>query len=71
MGYAKHKEASRFQRFRARRKAQGMRELRLWVPDTRAPGFAEELRRQLALVEGSLEDRETLDFITHAADWSE
>jgi len=71
MGYAKHEEASRFQRFRARRKAQGMRELRLWVPDTRSPGFAEELRRQLALVEGALEDRETLDFIAHTADWSE
>jgi len=64
-----HSEETRFQRFRARRKAQGMKELRLWVPDTKRPGFAREIRRQLALVEGSPEDKETLTFIEHAADW--
>jgi hypothetical protein len=45
-----------------------MRQVVLWVPDTRRPGFADEMRRQLALVEGSTEDRQTLDFIEAAAD---
>lgn len=71
MGHARHKETTRFQRFRARRKAQGMREIRLWVPDTRRQDFAEEIRRQLALIESSTEDQKTLAFIEHAADWSE
>ena len=33
------------QRYRQRRAMQGMKLLRLWVPDPAAPGFAEELRR--------------------------
>jgi hypothetical protein len=38
---------------------QGMRLLQLWVPDTEAPGFAEECRRQSALVSGkpTVDDR--------------
>ncbi len=71
MRHAHHSEETRFQRFRARRKAQGMKELRLWVPDTKRPGFAEEMKMQLAMVEGSMEDEETLAFIEHAADWSD
>ena len=30
-------------------KAQGFRQLNLWVPDTRSPRFAEECRRQSRL----------------------
>jgi len=53
----------------ANRAALGLRPVVLWVPDTRRPGFADELRRQLALVEADADDRETLDFIETAADW--
>ncbi len=62
------------QRHRAygdRLKARGLRQVVLWVPDTRRPGFAEEVRRQLALVEGSEDDQETLAFTLAAADWSD
>ncbi|WP_348530591.1 antitoxin MazE family protein [Rhizobium sp. 16-449-1b] len=31
-------------------KVAGMRPIRIWVPDTRQPGFAEECRRQSLLV---------------------
>jgi hypothetical protein len=34
------------QRYRARMKRAGLRLVQLWVPDTRAHGFAEECRRQ-------------------------
>lgn len=34
------------QRYRARMRQSGLRLVQLWVPDTRAPGFAEECRRQ-------------------------
>ena len=33
-------------RHRARLRERGLRPLQVWVPDTRAPGFAEEARRQ-------------------------
>ena len=37
-------------RHRDKLRRQGMRLLQIWVPDTRAPGFAEEARRQGDLV---------------------
>ena len=37
-------------RHRARLRARGLRPLQVWVPDTRAPGFAEEARRQALAV---------------------
>jgi hypothetical protein len=35
---------------RAKLRALGLRPVQLWVPDTSAPGFAEECRRQSELV---------------------
>ena len=40
-------------RHRARLRAQGLRPLQVWVPDTRAPGFPEEARRQSLAAAGS------------------
>jgi hypothetical protein len=31
-------------------RAAGLRPVQIWVPDTRSPGFAEECRRQSAMV---------------------
>lgn len=50
--------------------ARGLRPVVLWVPDTLRPGFADEFRRQLALVEQAPDDRDTLEFIEAAADWN-
>lgn len=47
----------------------GMKLLRIWVPDTNAPGFAAEARRQAALLRDAPEQREALDFIEAAADF--
>jgi len=52
---------------RATRK--GMKLLRIWVPDTKAPGFAAEARRQAALLRDAPEQREALDFIEATADF--
>jgi len=71
MKHMQHQKETRIQRFRARRKAQGMKELRLWVPDTNRPEFAREMKRQLTLVESHPEDKETLTFIENAADWND
>ncbi len=38
---------SKFQRYRAKKKAQGLKEVRLWVPDANSPQF----KAQMALAE--------------------
>lgn len=60
--------APRVQRHRAQLKAQGMRPVQLWVPDTRSADFAAECRRQSALLAADPHERETLDWIEQAAD---
>ena len=62
---------TRLQQHRAARRAGGMKLLRIWVPDPRALGFAEEARRQAKLLAGAPEEAEALDFIEMAADWAE
>jgi hypothetical protein len=44
-----------------------MKLLRIWVPDPNAPGFAEEVARQAALLRGAPEEEEALEFIEAAA----
>ena len=60
---------SKFQRYRAVQRANGLKLVWLWVPDPQAPGFAEEARRQAQLLVGAHEEAEALDFIEQAADW--
>ena len=40
-------------RHRARLRREGLRPLQIWVPDTRAPNFADEARRQARAVAAS------------------
>ncbi len=42
--------AVRVERRRSKLRAAGLRPLQLWIPDTAAPGFAEECRRQCLLI---------------------
>jgi len=44
-------------------RAAGLRPLQIWVPDTRAPGFAAEARRQSELVGRSPESQEAQAWI--------
>jgi len=60
--------AQRVQRHRAQLKAQGMRPVQLWVPDTRSVDFAAECRRQSMLLAADPHEREMLDWIEQVAD---
>jgi hypothetical protein len=51
----------------AMRKA-GLRPVQVWVPDTSAPGFAEECRRQSLMLRDDPHEREIMDFLEAAAD---
>ena len=62
------------QAYRASRRAGGLKLLRVWVPDPSLPGFREETRRQAALLRGTPEQADALDFIEANADlgdWTE
>ncbi|MBF0152952.1 MAG: antitoxin MazE family protein [Magnetococcales bacterium] len=53
------------------RHSKGMRLLRIWVPDTRQPGFEKEAKRQADLLGGRPEEKEALAFIEAAFVWPE
>ena len=57
--------AERVERRRAKLRAAGLRPVQLWVPDTSAPGFAEECRRQsllIAAADATIERKRENDF---------
>lgn len=58
-------------RYRESMRRQGLRPLQIWVPDTSAPGFAEEARRQSRAVAAAREDQELNDFIARVTDWDD
>ena len=60
--------AERVRKRRDALRAQGLRPVQIWVPDTRAPGFAEECARQAAIVDAANRaDPELMDFLDAAA----
>ena len=59
----------RVQKHRDALRAQGLRPVQIWIPDTRAEGFAEECARQVA--EAATADRadpELMSFVDAALD---
>ncbi len=55
--------AGKMRVYRAKLRRQGLRPVQLWVPDTRAPGFAEALRQQSLLVSRSPGEERDIAFI--------
>jgi Protein of unknown function (DUF3018) len=49
--------------YRAKLRRQGLRPVQLWVPDTKAPGFADALRRQSLLVSRSAGEEGDIAFV--------
>ncbi len=61
----------RVAKHRNRLREQGLRPIQIWVPDTRAPGFAEEAHRQSALAaatDTAAEDQAWVDDISQFHD---
>jgi hypothetical protein len=48
---------------RERLRAQGLRPIQIWVPDTRSPNFAKEVRRQCLLANASPHAQDDQAFI--------
>jgi hypothetical protein len=60
--------SERVQQHRDRLRRAGLRPIQLWVPDTRRPGFAEEYRRQSALLADDPQERDTIEWLQAVAD---
>jgi hypothetical protein len=60
--------AQRVQKHRDALRAAGMRQVQIWVPDTRQEGFALECRRQSRLLRADLHEAETLHCLEAVAD---
>ncbi len=54
--------------YRARLRAQGLRPIQIWVPDTRTPEFAVEARRQSCLAATGAAATEDQAFLDALAD---
>jgi hypothetical protein len=63
MNDASPSRQDKFRRYRERKKAMGLREIRLWVPDVNAPGFQERLDKQIEAINASRSSREAMAWI--------
>jgi hypothetical protein len=55
----------RFQKHRAKMKAAGLRRVTLWVPDVNAPGFKEQLARDIAMINASADEKVILEELSN------
>ena len=67
MNDASPRRHDKFSAYRARKKASGLREVRLWLPDVRSAAFRKEVARQSLLLDHSADEREAADLMTRAA----
>jgi hypothetical protein len=61
----------RVREHRARLREQGMRPVQIWVPDVRAPEFAEEAHRQSRAVSASAQAANDQAFVDSISEWPE
>lgn len=58
----------RVKKYRSNLRKAGLRPVQIWVPDTRRQGFAEECRRQSALIKNDKQEKEVLRLLDETAD---
>jgi len=54
---------NKFRTYRANKRHQGLKLVRLWLPDSRSANVRRRIRRQCLAVRGTPADREALEFI--------
>lgn len=62
------KVAERVRAHREALRAAGLKPLQIWVPDIARPGFADECRRQSALLRNDRQESEVLEWLEAVAD---
>ena len=56
---------------RSKLRAQGLRPVQIWVPDTRSPEFAKEASRQSSLAARSPHAKTDQEFVDAISEWNE
>jgi Protein of unknown function (DUF3018) len=59
------------QKYRARLRARGLRQIQIWAPDVRSPAFLSEAHRQSATIAASARAKADQAFIDAVADWGD
>ncbi len=54
---------NKFRRYRAAKKARGLKEIRMWLPDVYSAEFKSEMARAAKELNGSQSEREAMEFI--------
>ena len=62
-----HESTDKVARHRARMRAAGLRPVQFWVPDTRSPEFATQVRQQCQSLKGDPAEADILRFTEEAA----
>lgn len=62
-----HESTGKVARHRERMRAAGLRPVQFWVPDTRSPEFAAQVREQCRSLKGDSAEAEVLRFTEGAA----
>ena len=53
---------NKYKAYRERKKAAGLKQVRIWTIDTSRPGFQEQLEADIARINASEDERETIAF---------
>jgi hypothetical protein len=57
--------AKRVQKHRDKMKAAGLKPVTIWVPDVNAPGYAEQLAREIELINNSPDEKLLLEQLSN------
>ena len=57
--------AKRVQKHRDKLRAAGLKPVTIWVPDVNAPGFKEQVAREIELINNSADDKAILEELSH------
>jgi AmiR/NasT family two-component response regulator len=63
--------AKRVQKHRDKMKAAGLKPVTIWVPDVNAPGFKEQIARDIAIINADADSHLVMEQMLAAADFSD
>ncbi|MGE4538307.1 MAG: antitoxin MazE family protein [Desulfovibrio sp.] len=61
----------KMRQYRCKMKQKGLRAVQIWVPDTRSPEIAKELRRQSLLASRSPDEKDVMLFLDDVRAWDD
>ena len=63
--------SQKMRHYRCKMKQKGLRSVQIWVPDTRSPAIARELRRQSLLAGRGPDEQEVMAFLDDVRAWDD